>query len=116
VTTTSSPTPEPLTPLATGRHDLRRRLLTVLVLAACAVTVLPAVPDLRPVLLGGMLAYARLRPRLVVSNQDLTPLPAEAPDMPTKSDNRVHRRAPAAPQGRPAPSIVHQPSGNTFAS
>jgi uncharacterized membrane protein YbhN (UPF0104 family) len=31
------------------RHDLRRRLLTVLVLAVCVATVLLAVPDLRPV-------------------------------------------------------------------
>jgi hypothetical protein len=48
VTTTSGPTSERLKPRAPGRHDLRRRLLTVLVLAACAVTVLLAVPDLRP--------------------------------------------------------------------
>ncbi len=39
-----SPAPAPL-----ERHDLRRRLLTVLVLAICAGTVLLAVPDLRPV-------------------------------------------------------------------
>jgi uncharacterized membrane protein YbhN (UPF0104 family) len=44
---------EPGPPLATAqleRHDLRRRLLTVLVLGICAVTALVAVPDLRPVL------------------------------------------------------------------
>jgi uncharacterized membrane protein YbhN (UPF0104 family) len=39
-----SPAPAPL-----ERHDLRRRLLTVLVLAICVGTVLLAVPDLRPV-------------------------------------------------------------------
>jgi uncharacterized membrane protein YbhN (UPF0104 family) len=36
-------------PPALDRHDLRRRLLTMLVLAACVVTVLLAVPDLRRV-------------------------------------------------------------------
>ncbi len=39
-----APAPAPL-----ERHDLRRRLLTVLVLAICVGTVLLAVPDLRPV-------------------------------------------------------------------
>src|SRR5438094_3703148 len=33
---------------ATDRHRLRRRLLTVAVLAGCVITVLLAVPDLRP--------------------------------------------------------------------
>jgi uncharacterized membrane protein YbhN (UPF0104 family) len=32
-----------------GRHDLRRRLLTMLVLAICVATALLAVPDLRPI-------------------------------------------------------------------
>jgi uncharacterized membrane protein YbhN (UPF0104 family) len=77
LTATSSPIAEPVKPPARGRlaapapqaqaqararerlarpaphvrdrHDLRRRLLTVLVLAVCVVTVLLAVPDLRPV-------------------------------------------------------------------
>ena len=39
----------PLAPAALERHDLRRRVITVLVLAVCAGTVLLAVPDLRPV-------------------------------------------------------------------
>jgi uncharacterized membrane protein YbhN (UPF0104 family) len=63
VTTTSSPTSEPLTPPGTRRHDLRRRLLTMLVLAACGVTVLLAVPDLRPVLR----EIADMSPALVVA-------------------------------------------------
>src|ERR1039458_9475407 len=62
LTAPSSPIAEPMKPPARGRHagpapqppaldrhDLRRRLLTVLVLAVCVVTVLLAVPDLRPV-------------------------------------------------------------------
>jgi uncharacterized membrane protein YbhN (UPF0104 family) len=39
-----------LAPEQLERHDLRRRLLTVLVLGICAGTALLAVPDLRPVL------------------------------------------------------------------
>ncbi len=67
---TASPAPSPVSAAAAGapvlapaargkrwrqepaqleRHDLRRRLLTALVLAACVATVLLAVPDLRPV-------------------------------------------------------------------
>jgi uncharacterized membrane protein YbhN (UPF0104 family) len=62
LTATSSPIAEPMKPPtrrrrggpapqlpAIDRHDLRRRLLTVLVPAVCVVTVLLAVPDLRPV-------------------------------------------------------------------
>lgn len=57
---TSTPIAEPVPPLtqrgqaieqppAIDRRGLRRRLLTVVVLAVCVVTVLLAVPDLRPV-------------------------------------------------------------------
>jgi hypothetical protein len=62
MTATSSPIAEPMKPPARGQragpapqppaidqHDLRRRLLTMLVLAVCVATVLLAVPDLRPV-------------------------------------------------------------------
>jgi hypothetical protein len=62
LSSTSSPIAEPMNPparrqlgasgsqpLAIDRHDLRRRLLTALVLAVCVATVLLAVPDLRPV-------------------------------------------------------------------
>ena len=62
MTATSSPIAEPMQPPARGRragpapqpptidqHDLRRRLITMLVLAVCVATVLLTVPDLRPV-------------------------------------------------------------------
>jgi uncharacterized membrane protein YbhN (UPF0104 family) len=62
MTATSSPIAEPTKPPARARHagpapqpppvdrhDLRRRVLTMLVLAACVATALLAVPDLRPV-------------------------------------------------------------------
>jgi hypothetical protein len=62
MTVTRSPIAEPIKPAVRGRragpapqqpaidqHDLRRRLLTMLVLAVCVATVLLAVPDLRPV-------------------------------------------------------------------
>jgi hypothetical protein len=51
-----SPVPAPL-----ERHDLRRRLLTVLVLTICVGTVLLAVPDLRPV----VREIAEMNPALV---------------------------------------------------
>ncbi len=52
---TASPSPalapeRSLAPTQLERHDLRRRLVTVLVLSVCAGTALLAVPDLRPVL------------------------------------------------------------------
>jgi uncharacterized membrane protein YbhN (UPF0104 family) len=47
-TATATELPGPAAQIA--RHDLRRRLLTVVVLAICVGTVVVAVPDLRPVL------------------------------------------------------------------
>jgi uncharacterized membrane protein YbhN (UPF0104 family) len=62
LTATSTPIAEPIKPPRQGRlarpglqppaidrHDLRRRLLTILVPVVCVATVLLAVPDLRPV-------------------------------------------------------------------
>jgi hypothetical protein len=68
--------------------------------AAAAVLVYHAIAFWVPTL-GGMLAYARLRPRLTPINEEVTPLPTDAGDMLTKSDDGVRRRALAAPRGRP---------------
>jgi uncharacterized membrane protein YbhN (UPF0104 family) len=72
--------------------------------AAAAVLVYHAIAFWVPTL-GGLLAYARLRPRLAPTDE-IAPLREDAADMPTQSDDGVHRRALAAPQGRPAPAIV----------
>jgi hypothetical protein len=72
--------------------------------AAAAVLVYHAIAFWVPTL-GGLLAYARLRPRLAPTDE-IASLREDAADMPTRSDDRVHRRALAAPQGRPAPAIV----------
>ncbi len=53
---------QPLAPAQLERHDLRRQLLTVALLAVCVGTILLAVPDLRPVLR----EIADMNPALVV--------------------------------------------------
>ena len=76
MTATGSAIAEPATAPARGRdrgrfgrlpeidrHGLRRRLLTMLVLAICAATVLLAVPDLRPI----VREVAHMSPTLVVA-------------------------------------------------
>jgi hypothetical protein len=65
--------------------------------AAAAVLVYHAIAFWVPTL-GGSLAYARLRPRLAPTDE-IAPLREDAADMPTQSDDGVHRRALAAPQG-----------------
>ena len=74
--------------------------------AVAAVLVYHAIAFWVPTL-GGMLAYARLRPRLAPTDE-IAPLREDAADLPTptQSDDGGHRRAVAAPQRRPAPAIV----------
>jgi uncharacterized membrane protein YbhN (UPF0104 family) len=73
--------------------------------AAAAVLVYHAVAFWIPTV-GGMLAYARLRPRLAPTSESITPLAADPAGLPMRFDEGVHRRAPAAPQGRSAPAIL----------
>jgi uncharacterized membrane protein YbhN (UPF0104 family) len=63
--------------------------------AAAAVLVYHAIAFWIPTL-GGMLSYARLRPRLAFTGEETAPLRRDAADTPTQSDDGVHRRPLAA--------------------
>ncbi len=67
--------------------------------AAAAVLVYHAIAFWIPTL-GGLLAYTRLRPRLVPAEADITPPRADAADPPIPSEDDARRRALATPRQR----------------